>query len=129
MSKKGRSLKGGNVSAGGTPPLERIRGGTPRELKTIKGMRVEMSRVYRLVFENKIYPEDATKLIFILDKMVQSVRHEAEMNQLANAYQDAWSGVNIVPPEGGPALLAPAPIVEIIPPAKSEEIDHEHETE
>lgn len=125
MSKRGKSLKGGKSGEVCPPEQKRVRDIAPRNLSDIKAIRAEMARVYRMIFEGNIFPEDATKLVFILNNMVQAIRHEAEMSQLMNAYQDAWSGVNITAPEGGPALLAPAPHVEIIPPVKSEEKDHD----
>lgn len=126
MAKSSKSLANGKTGQVLPPPPPRIGLELPRSLNDIKGIRAEMARVYRGQFDGKVAPEDATKLIFILNIMVQAVRHEAEMAELQKQYQDAWSGVGIIAPAGGPALPVPAPHVEIIPPAQqSEEIEHE----
>lgn len=125
MSKKGKSLeqlKSGEIREEDTRIVRDI---APRNLKGVKEIRAEMARVYRMIFDNKIVPSDATKLIFILDKMVQAIKSEAEMAQIANAYMDAWSGITITPPAGERELPAPAPHAAIIAPEKSEDKNDE----
>lgn len=120
MPKKVKTLRDKGKGEVSNPPPKL---NPPNSLATITDIRREMARVYRFVFDRHIYPEDATKLIFVLDKMVQAFRHEAELAQLQNSYQDAWSGVTITAPNGAGEKLA-APAQEILPPVKqSEEIE------
>lgn len=128
MAKRGKSLTGGKNETGGITPTPRVQGYAPRTLVGIKEIRAEMARVYRFIFEGKIFPEDATKLIYMLDKMVQAIRSEAEMSAIMNQYQDAWSGVNVIAPTGEAALLAPALHVEIIGTAKQSEENENDES-
>lgn len=121
MSRKAKALAKGKTGEVLPPERQRIAVEGPRPLTGIKEIRAEMARVYRGIFDNKIFPEDATKLIFILDKMVQAVKSEVEMAQLQNQYIGAWSGVAITAPAGAQALPTAAPHAEIIPPAKQSE--------
>jgi hypothetical protein len=123
--KRGRGAKKANRAPSQVIEMqERFPCKAPPTLVDVKAVRREMARVYRFVWENKIVIEDATKLVFVLDKMIQAFKSEAELAVLNNQYQDAWSGVMITPPEGGGALLA-APSQEVIPPARENESDEE----
>lgn len=63
---------------------------------TIKGIRAEMVRVYRLVFQGKIMLEEATRLSYMLTQMIQAVKAEAELDTLNKQYAKAWGGVMIL---------------------------------
>jgi hypothetical protein len=121
MGKRNKPLK--NAKSGEVIPADkpRVLAPPPVSLTGIKEIRAEMARVYRMIFRNEIYPEDATKLVFMLDKMVQAVKSEVEMAQLQNQYIGAWSGVAITAPAGAAPLLAARPHAEIIPPEKQSE--------
>lgn len=68
----------------------------PRSLETVKEIREEMARIYKLVFEGKIMIEQATKLAYYLDKMIQAIKTEVELDTIKAAYAQAWGGVNII---------------------------------
>ena len=120
MAGKAKSLGKGKGGGEVLPPEKRFDGNAPPDLGDVKAIRREMARVYRFIWQGKIMVEDATKLVFVLDKMVQAVKSEAEMAQLANAYMDAWSGIAITAPAGEAALMAPAPHAQIEGPKQSE---------
>ncbi len=118
MAKKPKSLKGQLIENGG---VARFDGAPPQTgLGGIKELKAEMARVYRFVWLNKIAIEDATKLVFILDKMVQAVKNESEMALLLGQYQDAWGGVNVIAPPGQGALLAPPVHGQLLPATSTE---------
>lgn len=124
MQKRGKPLKAAKVGGEVLAPGEKlaVKGGPPTTgLNGIKEIRAEMARVYRMIFRGDIDPSDATKLVFMLDKMVQAVKSEVEMAQLQNQYIGAWSGVAITAPAGAAPLLAARPHAEIIPPEKQSE--------
>lgn len=121
--KKGkRKNRGGTGSPDILQPAKRFQCKPPSNLSDIKAVRREIARVYRYVWEQKVFIEDATRLVFILNAMIQAFKDEAALAALQNQYQDAWSGVGIIAPTGKEGALLAAPATqEIIPPAKSEE--------
>lgn len=62
----------------------------------IRGIKAEMVRVYRLVFQGKIMLEEATRLSYMLTQMIQAVKAEAELSEMQKAYAMAWGGVHIL---------------------------------
>jgi hypothetical protein len=68
----------------------------PYRLETVRDIREEMSRIYKMVFKGKIMLSDATRLAYYLDKMIQAIKTETEMNAIAAAYAKAWGGINII---------------------------------
>jgi len=71
------------------------------KINNIQGVRNEMTRVYRLVFDGKIMLDEATRLTYILHQMIQAIRVESEIDALNQAYAKSWGGVNIILPSGG----------------------------
>ena len=71
----------------------------PASLDTVRDIREEMARIYKLVFKGKIMLSDATKLAYYLDKMIQAIKTETELNTIAAAYAKAWGGVAIITDE------------------------------
>lgn len=68
----------------------------PAELGTVKDIREEMARIYKLVFKGKVKLEDATRLAYYLDRMIQAIKTEVELNAVQAAYAKAWGGVMII---------------------------------
>lgn len=68
----------------------------PKSLETVRDIREEMGRIYKLVFKGKVMLSDATRLAYYLDKMIQAIKTETELNTLAAAYSKAWGGVAIL---------------------------------
>lgn len=71
----------------------------PRSLETVADIKNEMGRIYKLVFEGKIMLADATRLAYFLDKMIQSIKTQAELDVVQAAYAKAWGGVHIITDE------------------------------
>ncbi len=71
----------------------------PTSLDNVSEIRAEMGRIYKLVFQGKIALEDATRLAYYLDKMIQAIKTETELNTIAAAYAKAWGGVAIITDE------------------------------
>ncbi len=70
-------------------PTTRIKLASPAHV------REEMSRVYRLARYGKIRIEDATRLCYMLDRISQAMRSEAELEAMQTAYADAFTGLTI----------------------------------
>ena len=68
----------------------------PSNFDTVGGIRSEMVRVYRLVFQGKIMLDEATRLSYMLTQMIQAVKAEAELDTLQKQYAKAWGGVMIL---------------------------------
>lgn len=118
-----KSVREGEILVPAKTGNRRINAAPPVNLANIGEIRKELARIYRLVFKGKVELEDATRLAFILDKMVKAIKDEVELATLQNSYQDAWSGVSITAPKGAGEKLA-APAQEILTPVKqSEEIE------
>jgi hypothetical protein len=73
-------------------------------LEDVKGIRAEMVRVYRLVFQGKIMLDEATRLSYMLTQMIQAVKAEAELDTLQKAYAKAWGGVMILTDDSNEAI-------------------------
>lgn len=71
----------------------------PGELETVADIRAEMRRIYKMVFEGKVMLADATRLAYYLDRMIQAIKTETELNTIAAAYAKAWGGVAIITDE------------------------------
>lgn len=68
----------------------------PTELGSVKDIREEMARIYKMVFEGKVMLQDATKLAYYLDRMIQAMKTEVELAAIQGAYAKAWSGVTFI---------------------------------
>lgn len=68
----------------------------PTELGSVKEIREEMARIYKMVFEGKVMLQDATKLAYYLDRMIQAMKTEVELAAIQGAYAKAWSGVTFI---------------------------------
>lgn len=73
-----------------------VQGPETRQLETVGDMRREMQRVYRMVFRGELMLDEATRLIYILQNMIQAIKTENELNTLNDAYKKAWGGVAIL---------------------------------
>lgn len=68
----------------------------PTSLDTVLDIKNEMSRIYKLVFKGQIALADATRLAYYLDKMIQAIKTQAELDVVQAAYAKAWGGVNVI---------------------------------
>ncbi len=68
---------------------------TPHRVQTLQDIRREIERVYRMVYKGKLHVSEATKLVYILDKLNKSLETEATVKELNKQYATAWNGVNI----------------------------------
>lgn len=68
----------------------------PSELETVKDIREEMARIYKMVFKGQVALADATRLAYYLDRMIQAIKTEVELNTIQAAYAKAWGGVMII---------------------------------
>jgi len=68
------------------------------DLSTLEGVREEMAKVYRLARSGKLEIGQVTKMIYVLDKISVNIRNQAELAAMHQAYNDAWTGLNIIPP-------------------------------
>ena len=98
---KGKNIKGQELMEKQQASLPSLHNGnieTPNRtsLDDVRGIRNEMTRVYRLVFQGKIMLEEATRLVYILREMIQAIKAETELDTLAKAYSKAWGGVAII---------------------------------
>ena len=71
----------------------------PTALNTVRDIREEMARIYKLVFKGKVALSDATRLVYYLDRMIQAIKTETELDTIASAYAKAWGGVSIITDE------------------------------
>lgn len=71
----------------------------PGSLATVGDIRAEMERIYKMVFRGEIMLADATRLAYYLDRMIQAIKTETELNTIAAAYAKAWGGVAIITDE------------------------------
>lgn len=69
-------------------------------LKTAKQVRREMAYVYRQVWHGMIDTQQAMRLTAILDRLLNGMKIEAELDMLQKGYADAWTGITLRgPPE------------------------------
>jgi len=68
----------------------------PSKLESIGALREEMTRVYRLVFQGKLELTQATRLAYLLDRIITALKTEHDVEQAQQAYAKAWSGVLII---------------------------------
>lgn len=71
----------------------------PKSLESVVDIKGEMARIYKLVFEGKLALADATRLAYFLDKMIQAIKTQAELDVVQAAYAKAWGGVHIITDE------------------------------
>ena len=71
---------------------------TPHSLESIADVRAEYQRLYRFIFQGKLKLEDATKLFYLLDRMIAAKKAETELDELAKAYAKSWGGIRIIVP-------------------------------
>ena len=93
----------------------------PPSLKNIKAVRLEMSRIYRAVFERKLTIQEAGSLFFMLDKLVKAMKDQIAVDQITAQYNEAWSGFEIIAPSDADARKT------LPPPEKGEDYDDEEE--
>lgn len=100
QTKRNKRLKALEESGSPLPMLHRGEVYSPKTMQfdNIRGVRQEMTRVYKLVFDGKIMLDEATRLTYILHQMIQAIRVESEIDALNQAYAKSWGGVNIILP-------------------------------
>lgn len=81
----------------------------PTKLESISQLREEMTRVYRLVYQGKLVLTEATRLVYLLDRIIVAMKTEHEIEQAQKAYAKAWSGVVIIGKPQGEEFIDHAP--------------------
>lgn len=64
-------------------------------LDTLADVRTEMQSVYLLARRGKIRIEDATRLVYLLDRITSAIKTERELDQLESEYARAFTGLMV----------------------------------